>query len=505
MNSPPPEIPPRRTPQRSTFGHAIQRARKPNREHMERLRERVPYWFVAGILYLFASYQILMNPFGFSDLTQRYTQDIAELLITGPYFYPTTGHDHVSVALIEDDTLHALQMPWPWKYGDHARALDALLEYHPKAVVVDILFVDPRKDDTLPQLVEEIARYKRAGVPLYFTAATDTQPGEYPLRKELSDTSVRQVDPTIMINGGIARQYPVTGRCFGRDVGKGTCRSLALRVFEDNYPKVFVPPLEGDMELVWGTRTDPINNKWMRVQNDDGTVGNCEPRVSGLARIGDAFMDMSAVRVRCPYTSVIPAESLFSGVEDPDVVKLTQGRIVFYGAALQGVEDRSFTPVNGLLPNVFIHAMALDNLFSFNGRPQQNVVTIGGTTLESNPAQLLAIVPVILILSWIHMQRLKAIKRRKARPGESETSAALEYFLEKLMEFGWHLLALGLALGAGLALMLWLGLSVANWVEVVFVSIELAAMLLVSVPDAIWGYLHHVFGGKPDFPEEQQT
>ena len=36
------------------------------------------------------------------------------------------------------------------------------------------------------------------------------------------------------------------------------------------------------------------------------------------------------------------------------------------------------------------------------------------------------------------------------------------------------------------------GLSVANWVEVVFVSVALAAMLLVGLPDAIWGYLHHV-------------
>ncbi|MEI9929653.1 MAG: hypothetical protein WDM89_03555 [Rhizomicrobium sp.] len=43
------------------------------------------------------------------------------------------------------------------------------------------------------------------------------------------------------------------------------------------------------------------------------------------------------------------------------------------------------------------------------------------------------------------------------------------------------------------------GLSVANWVEVVFVSAELAALLLVDAPDAFWGYLHHVAGGKPEF------
>jgi hypothetical protein len=49
------------------------------------------------------------------------------------------------------------------------------------------------------------------------------------------------------------------------------------------------------------------------------------------------------------------------------------------------------------------------------------------------------------------------------------------------------------------------GLSVANWVEVVFVSVELAAMLLVGVPDSIWGYLHHVAGGIPQLQAEEHA
>ena len=43
--------------------------------------------------------------------------------------------------------------------------------YKPKAVIVDFLFVDPRPDDTLKDLVEEIARYKKAGMALYSKAA----------------------------------------------------------------------------------------------------------------------------------------------------------------------------------------------------------------------------------------------------------------------------------------------------------------------------------------------
>ncbi len=42
--------------------------------------------------------------------------------------------------------------------------------------------------------------------------------------------------------------------------------------------------------------------------------------------------------------------------------------------------------------------------------------------------------------------------------------------MEKVVEKVWHYLAFGLALGIGLVLTLASGLSVANWVEVVFVS-----------------------------------
>ena len=101
----------------------------------------------------------------------------------------------MTVALIDEDTLHTLQAPWPWKYGDHARALDSLLQFHPKAVVVDFLFVDSRPDDTLPDLVEEIARYKKAGVPLYFEGGIDLPFGESAAAPELATTGVPILDP----------------------------------------------------------------------------------------------------------------------------------------------------------------------------------------------------------------------------------------------------------------------------------------------------------------------
>jgi hypothetical protein len=240
----------------------------------------------------------------------------------------------------------------------------------------------------------------------------------------------------------------------------------------------------------------------MRVTDESGVTHSCSlnQNIGWLKRIYLAFFDPSAVRSQCPYEGVIPVESLLSGNDDPDVAMLAHNRVIFYGASLEGVQDKAFTPVNGMIAGIFTHAMALDNLITFHGRPQQNVVTVGGFVLDSNTVQMIAIVPVILILTWLHMLRLRGRRARAVAPGER--SAALEFFVEKVLGFIWHWLAFGLALAAGLLLARAAGLSVANWVEVVFVSVALAAMLLVGLPDAIWGYVHHVARGLPQQSEE---
>ncbi|HEY2444166.1 MAG TPA: CHASE2 domain-containing protein [Rhizomicrobium sp.] len=485
---------------RGQVARAIERARRPDRQHMEALKRRVPFWFVFVVLFGFALLQIVLNPFGFSDLTQRYTQDISNLLVSGPYLYPTTGHGETSVALVEDETLSRLGMPWPWSYGAQARALDTLLVYKPRAVVVDMMFVDPRKDDTLGELVDEIARYKRAGVPLYFTGATDRPPGSPPLRAELAATHARVLDPTILVNDGVVRQYPVTGDCFDARPSNRVCLSLALQVYKDIYPQAPLVPPDGLMELVWGTRADASNSKWMRVTDASGKIHDCgnNQGIGLLRRLYLAFFDPSAVRSLCPYTSVIPAEALLEGRDDTDITSLALNRIVFYGASLSGVQDKSFTPVNGLIASVFVHAMALDNLITFRGNPEQNVVSLGGFTLDNNTVQAFAIIPIILILTWIHM---RGLRRRRVKPARG---AMLEYFAEKALRVAWHWFTFALALAIGLGLTLASGLSVANWVEVVFVSVALGAMLLIGLPDAIWGYLHHIAGGIPHFPAAQE-
>lgn len=478
---------------RGRIARTLERVRRPNREHVEKLKERVPFWFVALVLFGFALLQIALNPFGFSDLTQRYAQDVSNLLITGPYLYPTTGRDQVTVVLVDEPSLYNLQMPWPWNYSAHARALDAIRAYKPKAVIVDFLFVDQRPDDSINELVDEIARYRQDHIPIYFEAGIKLPYGEVPLRPEIANTGVPVIDPTIDVYDGVVRQYPATGACFGsRGVVAGGCPSLALRVFKDIYPQYPMAAINGEMELVWGTDTAPTNFKL----NLDkmGKPQPCTQPAGFALRIWRAFFDKKTAMARCPYTAWVPVQGLMMGLDDKDQAALLPGHIVIYGGALEGAQDTSYTPVNGQQANVFAHAMAIDNLITFKGRPYQNTMTVAGYTMSNEPAQVMAIIPVILILSFMHMRRIRA--RRKG--AHVERSAFAEWFLDKGVENLWHWLAFFLALGIGLLLAMWVGLSVANWVEDVFISVELAAMLLIGLPDSFWGYLHHVAGGDPD-------
>jgi len=466
-----------------------ERARRPNRDHVEQLKSRVPYWFVVLFLLGFSVLQIILNPFGFSDLTQRYTQDISNLLITGPFLYPTTGRDAISVAVIDEQTLHGLQMPWPWNFSAHARALDAIREYKPKAVIVDLLFVDMRPDDTVGELVDEIARFRKDGIPIYFEGGIDLPFGEAPIRPEIARTGVPVLDPTIEVYDGVVRQYPASGHCYGRNgLLPGTCPSLALRVYHDLYPAHPLAPMHDKMELVWGTKTAPFN-----VRFNSGPLP-CNDDASYAVRIYRAFFDKESAVGRCPYNNDIPVEALLGGGSDADLNALIPGHVVFYGGALQGAQDKSYSPVNGEQPNVFVHAMALDNLISFAGQPQKNVMTIGPYVFSNNTAQIVAIVPIILILSYMHRRRIRTRGRRIDRP---DHGALYDWFMDKGIENLWHWLAFLLAIGIGLVLARWSGLSVANWAQDVFLSVELAAMLLVGAPDSFWGYLHHVAGGSP--------
>ena len=65
-----------------------------------------------------------------------------------------------------------------------------------------------------------------------------------------------------------------------------------------------------------------------------------------------------------------PTEDSSLGLRNEDLFELMEGSFVFVGGNFRGAGDLMTTPLHTLLPGVYYHAVALDNLFAFDGHPK---------------------------------------------------------------------------------------------------------------------------------------
>ena len=211
----------------------------------------------------------------------------------------------------------------------------------------------------------------------------------------------------------------------------------------------------------------------------------CPTDAGILTRVYRALVDVSRLRTICPHTAVIPAEALVRGDEDPDFPGLIGKRIVFYGASLEGSADKTYSPSNGLIAGVFVHAMALDNLITYGGHPKRDAVNIYGIILHKDEVEAITIGFVLFVIVALHIRRIRLI----ASLSESERHEA-----PALHRWAWYTLLLGMILGAGIILYVGYGLSIGNWVELVFMGGLLFEFLMTPFIARQWGRLRHGLG-----------
>lgn len=137
----------------------------------------------------------------------------------------------------------------------------------------------------------------------------------------------------------------------------------------------FGPPLD----VVWGSRPDPDHVRITRQMT--GQPPNCRGAhsTSVLAR----FVEQLAVlrgpaqdaRQECPYTLSLGYDRLVSteGLQQADIDRVLAGKLVLIGGQFRTSNDWVETPVQGQVPGVHLHAMALDNLIEFGRDYRRNV------------------------------------------------------------------------------------------------------------------------------------
>lgn len=142
-----------------------------------------------------------------------------------------------------------------------------------------------------------------------------------------------------------------------------------------DFGKDFGAPLD----VVWGSRPDPDHLRITRQVS--GQLPNC--RGARSSSIWDRFVDQLAVlrgpasdaRQECPYTLSLGYDRLVStaGLQQGDIDRVLDGKLVFVGGQFRSSNDWVESPVQGQVPGVHYHAMALDNLVEFGRDYRRNV------------------------------------------------------------------------------------------------------------------------------------
>ncbi|MDX5372299.1 MAG: CHASE2 domain-containing protein [Pseudomonadaceae bacterium] len=382
----------------------------------------------------------IFNPFGIRDAADKSTENW--LLRMHAPFYPEQGQEEVVVVLIDDQALSDMRTSWPMRYAEQARLLRQLLGYQPKSLFIDLLYTQRRFDGGSTESLRRVLLSAREqGTPLILADYRDAA-GRSQLLPEL-----RAAAQTAQVNwSGYGERYPLV-----LDATQGDPRTPALQLYQTACVAPDCPsaPFAEPLLVRWGYWSDPAMAPYVDTRGCGmrGERGNWAQLASLLFRDGlRAQQDVDSVErpQPCPYTRTLYANQL----RDPRVGEVLKGRHVLLGVSVRGIPDWVDSPVQGRLPGVYWHAMALDNL-----------LTQGETYWRDAPAGPAG----VAISDWLEMVlvllagivALCIVERPAGQP-----TGNWRYLL-------WFLLLAGLAIGFSWALARWWHIAPLDWLGLV--------------------------------------
>ncbi|MBV8343068.1 MAG: CHASE2 domain-containing protein [Gammaproteobacteria bacterium] len=335
-----------------------------------------------------------LNIVGTASPSKRFSQDLVYAWFGDEaWLYPRVARgmerspasaSRVVVMIIDEPALALRAVRWPVPLAFHAQLLGELAVLRPRGVLLDFLLIDPAPRRDVCDLLSVAERLHRAGIPLYLavTRPDDLAPMDAadcrdaagaPLRvaQVLTPVAVqRQVDGSDFVS----RRYPFEQRLPNVAAGSGLA-SAAVRMYCDTerVPAACVARLargetpDAGFELAWSPEGDPFNQRWSHT--------SCKQTTSPVS----AVLNEPALprESPCPPIATLFAGALLSPEEDAalgpgneDLFGLTGGSFLMVGGNFRGSGDLVTTPMHTLLPGVYYHAVALENLLAFDGHPK---------------------------------------------------------------------------------------------------------------------------------------
>jgi CHASE2 domain len=433
--------------------------------------DRSPGWAVrllraalqSLLLAAVALFFLNLNVYGTATPSKRFSQDLVYAWFGNEaWLYPRPGRDtarptavaahprasdppvsRVVVVIIGERALALRGAHWPVPIAFHAQLLSELAVLRPRAILLDFLLLDPASRQDTCDLLTVGTQLRHDGTALYLavTGATDLAPldaagcrdGSGALlraRDVFTAVSVpRQADGSDFVN----RSYPFEQRADGTPPGSGLA-TAAVRIYCDTErsPNRCVARLtagqdvNAGFELAWSPEGDPFNQRWSQVK--------CRQKESPVR----AVLNQPALprESPCPPVPTLFAEALLSPTEDPalgagneELFRIADGSFLLVGGNFRGSGDLVTTPLHTLLPGVYYHAVALENLLAFHGDPKVRKA-YRSPRIAFYAYDLLVLWLLAAIFQWRQrwLERLQAAGR-----GAFELSAAARAWMEPLL------------------------------------------------------------------------
>jgi CHASE2 domain-containing sensor protein len=320
---------------------------------------------------------LLVDVFDSFGLDQAADEQAARIVGTaGAPFYGGSarrGQNAITVVTIDDASLAHMNWPTPIPYDQQADIVAAVAAYDPAAVFLDLSYLRPHGPDPEAAIAQFAGRLRvlsaDGGPPIMIGEVADDAIFD-PLRA-ISSVGVTWRETTWL-------NYPM------RDQGGRPMAAAALYEIwcarPENLCGEWRPSRDGKadrLSLTWGFGGSPQSAAFNGRAQDDACImqnTNFLTRLAAAARaflnaLGRALFSQRGVRdaaeIRCIYNDSLNAATLLSGRNEAAMEAMLSNRIVLIGSSHRQSGDLQSIPHVGVVPGVFVHAMALDNLIEW--------------------------------------------------------------------------------------------------------------------------------------------
>ncbi len=366
--------------------------------------------YIAALLFA------MLDPFGLSTSSQQSLGRFANWLISrnpnvSRVFVPEHRGPPITVVLIDDNYITSRQSHWPLPYEEWGLLLRKIAEYRPRAVFLDLTFLDRRggvyRSECVPPAEPLLPMWegfaKLAPTPIFVGVESLPDLPEGILCELLRDKEGKKwahVRGVSLQQGNTVRQdvYQLS------PLGSDGPPSPAVAIYEElcaagehratALPEDCVRPVPSpsalesrELALIWavapdpvtecispagasGECRDPLRRGWI-----NGPPGRepCAPESPLYSFVWEGPQDFTSTF--CPPLPTISASLLRldsekglarDGLLDPRR-RMLSGAVVMIGGSYAGIPDVIDTALHSRLPGVYAHAAALDNLMRYGG------------------------------------------------------------------------------------------------------------------------------------------